>query len=199
MSPRFFLSCSSSCFRGAALALAFATAVAACGRSGPNPPGTGAPDGPPKAQVSREFTEGGSITLTTQAGPVELRVVDCVYANTDPEYPDYVELSGEGMYLIAQVPGKTDEDAQERKLYGALVGKALPVQHLPDMGGQPMSLAVPGADRYSVMGGNLHLDRFEHGSGTTDWWEGRIDLTLQTTAGAYPVTGTFKFGIVPVW
>lgn len=186
-----------------ASALVLASLLGGCGRSSSgaeNSPASAQGSGaPPKAAVSREFTEGGTLTLTTQAGPVEVRVVDSIYANTDPGYDDYVELAGQGVYLIAQIPGKTDEDAQERKLYGALVGKALPIQQDPAMGGQPMTFAVPGADKYSVLGGNLHLDRFEHGSSTVDWWEGRIELTLHTSAGPFPVTGTFKIGIVPVW
>lgn len=192
-----------SVVRAAARTLILMALAAGCGRSSTDtadaPADKDAGDVPPKAQLSREYTEGGVITLTTQAGPVEVRVEDCIYANTDTGYDDYVELAGQGVYLIAQVPGKTDEDAQERKLYGALAGKALPIQQDPEMGGEPMTLAVPGADKYSVIGGTLHLDRFEHGSSTVDWWEGRIDLTLQTTAGAYPVTGTFKIGIVSVW
>ena len=184
-------------------AFVLASLLGACGRSNSGTENSAAgaegPDAPPKAAVSREYTEGGTITLTTQAGPVEVRVEDCIYANTDAGYDDYVELAGQGVYLVAQIPGKTDEDAQERKLYGALVGKALPIQQDPAMGGQPMTLAVPGADKYSVIGGNLHLDRFEHGSSTMDWWEGRLELTLQTAAGPFPVTGTFKIGIVPVW
>lgn len=30
-------------------------------------------------------------------------------------------------------------------------------------------------------------------------WEGRVALIVQTTSGPKPVSGTFKFGIVPVW
>lgn len=146
----------------------------------------------------RSFTEGGKLTLNTPSGPVDVTVTDAVYANTDAGYPDLVEIEGKGMYIVAQVAGKVEEDDQEQLLYGAFVGKPLPVATL-DPGTDSMTIEIPGSGPYTVAGGTLTLERFEHGPSTTDWWEGRIELNLQTTAGAYPVTGTFSFGIVPVW
>jgi hypothetical protein len=153
----------------------------------------------PQAASRRIFKEGGKLTINAPTGPVDVVVTEVTYGNTDPGYPDLVEIGGQGTYFVVQVAEKIEEDAQENLQYQTIAGKRLPVQPLDPTGGQTMSIEVPGSGPYGVTGGALILEKFEHGPSETDWWEGRLELTLQTTAGAYSVTGTFSFGIVPVW
>ncbi len=182
--------------------------IVGCGgdsSSTPEPAGVGAPGEPgasPAAtqrEARRAIREGGTLKLNTPGGSVDVSVAEALYVNTDEGYPDYVEVSGDGMYFIAQVAGKVEEDDQERLQYRALVGRMLPVQPMEPGNGEPMTIEIPGSGPYTIGGGGMTLEKFEHGPSTIDRWEGRLDLTLQTTQGPVSITGTFSFGIVPVW
>ncbi|GMV94152.1 MAG: hypothetical protein AMXMBFR82_39300 [Candidatus Hydrogenedentota bacterium] len=137
--------------------------------------------------------------LNTPAGPVDVPVAEAQYVNTDEGYSDYVEVWGNGLSLTAQVGGKVEENDEEQLQYQSLAGKPLPIQPLDPENGEPMTIEIPGSGSYTILGGALVVEKFEHGPSTVDRWQGRVDLTLQTVQGPIAVTGTFSFGIVPVW
>lgn len=194
---------------GAAILISSAI-LSGCGgdnATGTTPAGAGAPAeqaaSPPQATPERgagsPIREGGALKLNTPSGPVDVPVEEAQYVNTDEGYSDYVEVWGNGLSLMAQVGGKVEENDQEQLQYQSLAGKPLPIQLLDPENGEPMTIEIPGSGSYTILGGVLVVEKFEHGPSTVDRWQGRVDLTLQTVQGPIAVTGTFSFGIVPVW
>ncbi len=144
----------------------------------------------------KTFQEGGTIEFTVQGQPYTVQITDCLYNNTEGDYPDYVEIAGAGTLVHFSNEAKMHDDAQGLSDFATIVGKPLPLWTEVS---EAMEITVTGRGKYTISGGALTLERFEHGMEGRDWWEGRIELKLKTEHGDTPVSGTFKTCIVPVW
>ena len=129
-----------------------------------------------------------------QTGAVNVDYI--VYANTDSDYPDYIEIQGPGTFITAENPNK-DLDFDTDTAYQPIVNTPLQVK---DAGsGDEMTVNVPGLGQYPITSGTITMQKFVIGRDGHDWWDGNITLHLETAAGPQTVNGTFSFCIVPVW
>lgn len=155
-------------------------------------------DGPSGSETAgmKEFTEGGTMTLTASGQQVSVRLTTVHYNNTDTGYPDFIEVSGDGTYVTFVSPMKLS-DFEEGTEYSKLVG--VPISFDPNFGSADQFVTVPQLGRYAVQGGSLTLTTFESGMDGRDHWTGQVLLNLETSQGVLPVPGSFDFTIVQLW
>lgn len=144
------------------------------------------------------FSEGGAITLNVQGQPVSIAVDSADLANTDSGYADYLEISGPGTFLCAAIDPKMP-DGEGDVYYKPIVGRVLPMNLSLDLMPTPREITIPNQGKYPVTGGSVTMDQFQIGMDGRDMWEGRIEVTVQTSQGPTALSGTFKFCVVPVW
>lgn len=144
------------------------------------------------------FAEGGTLILNFNGQSTTIKLDDVQLANTDSGYPDYMELTGPGTYVCALIDPKMP-DVEGDGYYQPLVGRALPLTVSKDLLPDEREITAPNLGKYTVVGGNLTMEKFQNGMDGRDHWEGKIDLQLQTTQGIIPVSGTFSFTVVPTW
>lgn len=144
------------------------------------------------------FAEGGTLTFSLNGQSATIKLDDVQLANTDSGYPDFMELTGPGTYVTALIDPKMP-DVEGDGYYRPLVGRALPLTVPKDLLPDEREITAPNLGKYTVVGGNLTMDKFQIGMDGRDHWDGRIDLQLQTTQGVIPVSGTFSFTVVPTW
>ncbi|MCC6796469.1 MAG: hypothetical protein IT366_15220 [Candidatus Hydrogenedentes bacterium] len=144
------------------------------------------------------FAEGGALTLSFNGQSATIKLDDVQLANTDSGYPDYMELSGSGTYFAALIDPKMP-DVEGDAYYQPIVGRALPLTVPKDLLPDDREITAPNLGKYTIVGGNLTMEKFQIGMDGRDHWDGRIDLQLQSTRGVIPVSGTFSFTVVPTW
>ncbi|GMW02817.1 MAG: hypothetical protein AMXMBFR84_39530 [Candidatus Hydrogenedentota bacterium] len=144
------------------------------------------------------FEEGGSLKLTVQGAMREIPLNEIYYCNTEGDFPDYIEFSGEGTYFEAvneaKLPGDDEDDWSAP--HASIVSKALPIKSIND---RPMEMTIPGLGKYAVTGGTITMTRNQGGMEGVVWWEGTINVICDTSTGPATAPGTFAFGMVPVW
>lgn len=150
----------------------------------------------PKAKLP-EFGEGGTLELQAQGRAVTVRFDSFRLANTDAEAPDLIEIDGPGTSVVAAFNDKLKDGQDGMSDYTPLVSKPIPIQ--PQAGEEEQTVNLPGLGIYPVLGGNITLQKFQHGMDGRDWWEGSIELRVRTAAGPSTLVGAFKGGIVPTW
>ena len=167
------------------------TLWAGCGSGGSSDDATGDAKYP-------TFQEGGTMSFTVQGKPVSVKVDFVDLANTDSGVPDYLEITGPGMYLCALIDPKMP-DVEGDGYYKPMVGRALSFKVPADLLPTPREITIPNQGKYPVTGGSLTMEKFQVGMEGRDKWDGKIELTLQTAQGPVPLSGTFSFCVVPTW
>jgi hypothetical protein len=181
-----------------ALVLSVGIASLSCERapSTNNPQASSSAPGASSSGQLKTFEPGGAIELSAQGQNVTVTIGECFYNNTDPGYPDDIEINGPGSTVHFKYESKLSSNSSGDSDYKPLEGKPMP---LWNEAGEPLEITMPGRGTYPIAAGTLTVERSENGMEGRDWWEGRLDLTLRTSQGEIPVSGTFKTCIIPVW
>lgn len=146
----------------------------------------------------KTFEEGGTLTLDLAGQPATVKLTQVLYLNADSDSDDCVEVSAEATNLLIKNPDGMKEGKDGLSDYATIAGKPLPIQP-KDLRDQASKITIPGFGAFPVLGGTLTLEKFEHGMNGRDWWDGKIELNLQTASGPNTAKGTFSTCIIPVW
>jgi len=109
-----------------------------------------------------------------------------------------MEIEGAGTYLCALIDPKMP-DGEGPGYYQPVVGRALPLNVPEDIQQGAREITVTGQGKYPVTGGNLVMEKFQCGMNGRDYWEGRVEVIVQTSQGAVTIPGTFAFCVIPTW
>lgn len=145
-----------------------------------------------------EFQEGGEMTLIVDGSPRTIRLNDITFANTEGDYPDYIEALGNDTRLMFECSKSHDLDFDSDAAYQPIVNVPLAIGNL-GFDEEGSTLQIPNVDTFDVLNGTITMQKFEIGRDGRDWWEGQISLTLDAADGPLTVSGTFAWCIVPVW
>jgi len=167
--------------------------LAGCGAAGSS--GGGGASG---ADPYPTFTEGGTLSLTVQGQPATVKIGFVDLSNNDEGYPDFLEMTGPGTCLYALIDPKMQGEDGEA-YYKPVAGRTLPFNVPLDLAPTPREITIPNLGKYPVTGGSIVMEKFQIGMNGRDWWDGRIEVVVQTAQGPATLPGTFSFCVVPTW
>ncbi len=145
-----------------------------------------------------EFKEGGTMTLTMDGQPYTIHLSDIQFANTDGDYPDYVEVTGNETRILFECKKDFDLDFDGENAYDPIVNAPLPAGNL-GFDEEELTLNLPGLGVFTVSSGSLTVLKYQIGRDGRDWWDGKISLTIESDQGQKTLPGDFSWCIVPVW
>ncbi len=153
----------------------------------------------PASLATRPTTEGGSLVLSSQGQSITIALDSANVTNTDEGYPDFVELGGPDTFLAARIDPKMPDGEDGDAYYQPVVGRAFPMDVPLDLLETPREISVPGQGKYAVIGGSITMDAFQRAPERRAFWQGRIEVIIQTSQGPITLPGTFDICIVPTW
>ena len=64
---------------------------------------------------------------------------------------------------------------------------------------EELKVNISGVGVFPVRGGAITMEKYQVGREGNDWWDGKIQLLIDTSTGPQTINGTFSMCIVPVW
>jgi len=144
------------------------------------------------------FDEGGTMSLTMDGQPYTINLADIQFANTDGDYPDYIEAIGGATRLMFECKKDFNVDFDSDAIYDPILNAPLPIGNL-GIDGEELTLGLPELGAFTVSGGSLTLLKYQIGRDGRHWWDGTISLTIESDQGQKTLPGSFSWCIVPVW